>query len=278
MIWKITTTILTAGLAVCLALLAIDSKTIKNLETDNAQLVNRFDSYERTISSFENGIEGLIGEDDRLRAVAGIDPVDKDLRRVGAGGFYHSESPGFFSLDTYSADRAVKLDGMLERVDFAISLQEKSFEELSCVLEERKKEIDSHPSFRPAEGGWISGKYGYRTDPFTQKRTFHRGIDISNSTGTPIMAAADGKVVFSGWSGRYGQVIKIDHGNGYKTLYAHNSKNVVKRDHIVNKGDIIASMGSSGRTTGPHIHFEIHKDGKTVNPISYFLPDSGVFN
>lgn len=125
------------------------------------------------------------------------------------------------------------------------------------------------PTGRPVDDGWISSFYGYRTDPFSGKRVFHDGIDIAGKTGTSVKNVADGIVSWAGMKGGYGGLVEIDHGNGYMTRYAHNKTLKVKAGDRVAKGDVLALMGSTGRSTGPHVHFEILKDGKSVNPHNY---------
>lgn len=125
------------------------------------------------------------------------------------------------------------------------------------------------PTGRPIEQGWISSFYGYRVDPFNGKRVFHDGIDFAGKTGSSVLSVADGIVSWAGMKGGYGGLVEIDHGNGYMTRYAHSKTIKVKAGDRVAKGDVIALMGSTGRSTGPHVHFEVLKDGKSVNPYSY---------
>ena len=125
------------------------------------------------------------------------------------------------------------------------------------------------PSIWPTVGT-ITSSYGYRKDPINGSTSFHNGIDIANKYGTAIYATADGTVTFSGWnSGGYGYEVRIDHGNGYVTYYGHNSKNLVKKGDTVKKGQVIGYMGSTGRSTGPHVDYRISLDGKKINPINY---------
>ncbi|MEM8593781.1 MAG: M23 family metallopeptidase [Pseudomonadota bacterium] len=117
--------------------------------------------------------------------------------------------------------------------------------------------------------GRISSNYGYRIHPVTGRRKMHKGIDIAAGYHTSIVAPAPGVVTFSGWKGGYGKSIDIDHGNGLVTRYAHNSRNIVKKGDVVRKGDLIGRVGSTGRSTGPHLHFEVIKDSRAVNPKKY---------
>jgi murein DD-endopeptidase MepM/ murein hydrolase activator NlpD len=122
------------------------------------------------------------------------------------------------------------------------------------------------PSGKPIEGGWISSFYGKRVDPFSGKKVFHYGLDIAGKEGSEVLAVADGSVSWQGKRGAYGELIEIDHGNGYQTRYAHNKKLTVSLGDRIKKGQVIALVGSTGRSTGPHVHFEVLRDGETVNP------------
>lgn len=125
------------------------------------------------------------------------------------------------------------------------------------------------PSGRPITKGWLSSHFGKRTDPLTGKNDFHRGIDFAGKSGTEIVAVADGIVTWSDKRYDYGNMVEVDHGNGYLSRYSHNKSNLVKVGDRVDKGQVIALMGSTGRSTGPHVHYEIVHNGKIINPKSF---------
>jgi murein DD-endopeptidase MepM/ murein hydrolase activator NlpD len=116
----------------------------------------------------------------------------------------------------------------------------------------------------------VTSEFGNRNNPFGRGTQFHGGTDVGAPTGTPIRAMQDGYVTFEGWNGGFGLKIRIDHGNGYTTWYAHNSRNLVRVGDFVTRGQHIANVGSTGQSTGPHLHFEIHRNGQRVDPMSYF--------
>lgn len=154
---------------------------------------------------------------------------------------------------------------------------------LSATLADRVQELEvlehsiidartaqqMHPQGRPISIGWMSSSFGWRRDPVTGRKSFHQGLDFAGKSGSPVFAAASGIVVFSGKRSGFGNVLEIDHGRGYKTRYAHNKKNLVELGVRVAKGQQIARMGSSGRTTGTHLHFEVMKDDKPLNPLNF---------
>jgi len=140
---------------------------------------------------------------------------------------------------------------------------------LENLLRNRTVRDRVQPQGRPIEGGWVSSGYGSRTDPFSGRRAWHGGMDFAGSEGSDVFAVAAGVVTWSGRRYGYGNLVEINHGNGYSTRYAHNQENLVSVGQRVEKGDLIALLGQSGRATGPHVHFEVHQNGRTVNPSDY---------
>jgi len=125
------------------------------------------------------------------------------------------------------------------------------------------------PQGRPVDSGWMSSYYGKRTDPFTGKPANHKGVDFAGRAGAEVFAVADGVVTWSSKRYGYGELVEINHGNGYSTRYAHNSENLVVVGDEVKKGDTVALMGDTGRATGPNLHFEVLHQGKQVNPVNF---------
>ncbi len=169
---------------------------------------------------------------------------------------------------------------LTEREPFEVPDFLRSLEELVTLLEDREPKLavvegmlmnrklraEVFPTGRPVKKGWISSGFGPRRDPINGKRAVHEGIDIAGRSGTEVVAAAAGVVVWSGSRWGLGNAVEVNHGNGYSTLYAHNEKNLVKVGETVKKGQVIALLGSSGRSSGPHVHFEVRRNGKAVNP------------
>ncbi len=156
-----------------------------------------------------------------------------------------------------------------DQLKLASVRQTETIKDLIDALLEKKKRTDCTPSMRPVKG-MITSKFGYRRSEFSGKKEYHKGCDIGAPKGTPIMASADGVVKFSGRRSSFGNVIVIDHGYGYRTYYAHIYKLLKKKGDRVKKGDVIALVGNTGRSTGPHVHYEVHKNGIPVNPAKYF--------
>jgi len=143
-----------------------------------------------------------------------------------------------------------------------------TLDNIENILTDRREKL-TQPEGRPAIGGWMSSLYGYRSDPRSGKKEFHQGVDFAGRPETPITAVAAGIVIWSGLRYGYGDLVEISHGNGYTTRYAHNKKNLVTVGEKVEKGEIIALMGATGRSTGTHVHFEVLRYGKHLNPNKY---------
>ena len=157
----------------------------------------------------------------------------------------------------------------LDEVAQQLSDRERQLNLLSTFLMNSNLQEEVLPAGRPVKSGWISSYFGKRTDPFTGKVGYHEGIDFAGKKGSDVVSVAAGVVSYAGGRSKYGRTVEISHGNGYVTRYAHNQKNLVKVGDTVKKGDTIALMGSSGRSTGPHVHFEVLRKGKVVNPLRY---------
>ena len=197
----------------------------------------------------------------KLVHMASIDTAEFDFDSIPALGGPETNSNKVFELDELS--RAIdELSSKLEDRENQLSVME------NLVLDENlKKEVE--PSGRPITKGWLSSYYGMRTHPISGRREMHKGIDFAGKLGGPVIAVAKGVVTYAGKRYNYGSLIEIAHGNGYSTRYAHNSRLLVSVGDTVEKGFQIAEIGSSGRSTGPHVHFEVIKNGRQVNPVRF---------
>ncbi|HEY9199619.1 MAG TPA: M23 family metallopeptidase, partial [Gammaproteobacteria bacterium] len=157
----------------------------------------------------------------------------------------------------------------LESLSSRLKDRERQLIVLEDVLQSHGTGSHSHPSGQPVSDGWLSSYFGMRTDPFTGRPARHQGVDFAGKLGTAIVAVASGVVTWSGPREGYGNLVEIDHGKGFITRYAHNQRNLVKTGQSVRKGQQVARMGSSGRSTGPHVHFEVLRNGRQVNPLYY---------
>lgn len=169
----------------------------------------------------------------------------------------------------------VNYSTLVIRIDEAVknsALKEQSAIELWEALSDRQSLLASTPNIKPARGP-IGSRFGYRVDPINGRQKMHAGVDISASPGTPVRAPADGVISYAGWDPQYGKLVSIDHGYGVLTRFGHNSQLYVQVGQKVNKYDVIAGTGNTGRSTGPHLHYEVRVNGIPVNPINYILDD-----
>jgi murein DD-endopeptidase MepM/ murein hydrolase activator NlpD len=157
----------------------------------------------------------------------------------------------------------------MEGLGYQLESREAQLEALESMLMNQHLVARVHPQGRPLQSGWVSSYFGRRTDPFTGKPANHRGIDFAGKAGAEVLAVADGVVTWSSKRYGYGELVEINHGNGYSTRYAHNSENLVAVGDEVRKGQPVALMGETGRATGPNLHFEVLQDGRQVNPVNF---------
>jgi len=197
-----------------------------------------------------------------LTAMADLEEGEFDFSQPPALG---GPMAGEFSVDFTSMD----LGGELGRFEAQLTDREQQLEILESLLTNRKLEEQSWLSGRPIQKGWISSHYGQRTDPFSGKLAMHNGLDFAGKEGSEVVAVAAGVVTWTGSKSGYGQLVEVSHGDGYVTRYAHNKSNLVEPGDVVRKGETIALMGSSGRSTGAHVHYEVYKHGRPVDPSSY---------
>lgn len=197
----------------------------------------------------------------QLTEVAKLDRGEFNFDRPPAVGGPRSE--------TGSGPVVPALDEMLDSMGAAIDDRGRQLTALQNLILTRELARQIVPGGRPVESGYISSLYGQRTDPFDGRNAFHQGLDFAGAAGSRVLSVADGIVSYAGLDGGYGRLIEITHGNGYVTRYAHNAKLLVEQGQTVKRGDPIALMGSTGRSTGPHLHFEVLRDGHPVNPLSF---------
>ena len=180
--------------------------------------------------------------------------------------------PTFDVNDVVSVSKnEINLYNLLNELSYQIQKSEQQLDILDQQLLTKTNSVSSFVAGKPVLSGWISSKFGHRIDPFTGNPAWHKGIDFAGKFGDKIVAVASGVVTFSGKKTGYGNLIEINHGNGYVTRYAHNQSHLVLSGDIVEKGQIIAEMGSTGRSTGPHVHFEVLRNNKPMNPERYIF-------
>ncbi len=195
-----------------------------------------------------------------------------EMAKLDSGEFDFENPPAQGGPTSHGGQNAIAPPDFLEALDrLSRQLEDRSsqLQVLENVLMNRNLQAELLPKGKPILQGWLSSRYGMRTDPFTGKRDFHAGVDFAGKEGSPVVATGAGVVTWAGSRSGYGKLIEINHGGGYATRYGHNRKILVKVGETVKKGQIIGEMGSTGRSTGPHVHFEVLRNGRTVNPARY---------
>lgn len=199
---------------------------------------------------------------EHLTVMADLAPGEFDFSQTPAMGGPLSPD---YNVDFTQSD----MTGELSELDARIRDREQQLEVLESLLNSHKLEEQSWVSGRPVKKGWISSFYGKRTDPFTGKQSLHRGLDFAGREGADIVSVAAGVVTWAGTRSGYGNMVEVSHDDGFVSRYAHNKENLVAMGDVVRKGDTIALMGNTGRSTGVHVHFELYKHGRPVDPSSY---------
>ena len=228
------------------------------------------------VGQLESELTRLRDLDQRLRLVAGLEKAESQPHSLAQGGAESLSRNAFQDAIRQRTGRLVdSVNRDLETLGQEIIYRERSFRELKKFLDEKRSVLASTPTIWPVKG-LVTAGYGYRRSPFTGQREMHEGLDIAAPVGTPILAAADGIVSFVGPLAAFGNVVFLNHGHGFTTFYAHVSTSRVKEGQPVKRGDEIARVGMSGRTTGPHVHYEVQVNGTTVNPMKYVVDPTGV--
>ncbi|MBW2038130.1 MAG: peptidoglycan DD-metalloendopeptidase family protein [Deltaproteobacteria bacterium] len=244
------------------------SKSLKlsRIENERTEQQAKIASLNKKMGEFNQQIQRLKEFDVKLRIIANLENAEETGPFLGVGGLVHSSREPWEKTESDLQGMKKELDHLCTEAKFC----EKSFRELYSFLEGKKRQLVCTPSIWPARG-WLTSRFGYRIDPFTGLRQFHEGIDIANRIGTPIIVPADGVVsrVFKDFG--LGLVLEIKHGYGIITRYGHLSKVHVKVGKKVKRGERVATIGNTGRSTGPHLHYEVRLNGVPVNPQRYIL-------
>ncbi len=244
------------------------------LARENRLLERELEDLRAQVDRFESQIVGLAEQDRRTRVLAGRVGIHPDVFEVGVGGpglAYPGEGE-LWSLDPKASEMVYATHYDLDVLERKLSLLETSFGETAVMMEEQGDRLEAMPSTFPVGGPHSSPFSHSRFHPFRQEYLPHTGIDVSAVRGTPIIAAGPGVVTFAGKMQGYGYMVQIDHDFGLISRYAHASKLLVYKGQRVKRREVIAYVGCSGACTAPHLHFEIHQNGRAVNPLNFMLP------
>jgi murein DD-endopeptidase MepM/ murein hydrolase activator NlpD len=234
-----------------------------DLQAARGQIDGKVDALAARIGSLNAQLIRLDALGRRLTDLAGLDRGEFDFDKPPpAGGPEGQETQG-------GSVQVPELSSVLDALEQQINDREQQLQALEMVMASRELGQRIMPGGLPLIGGWISSHFGRRTDPFTGHGAFHAGVDFAGPSGSRVIAVGPGVVSYSGWKQGYGYVVEITHPTGYVTRYGHNSRNLVRVGQSVQKSDAIAIIGSTGRSTGTHVHFEVLRDGNVLNPMKY---------
>lgn len=254
---------------------------LQNREIYISSQLEEIQNQRRQIQEFANEINSLKDKlvalnsfQKKIRIIANIENNNESENMFGIGGSIPEDLEADIPLKEKHNSLMRDMHEQIEQLSRASVNQHEEFESLLKSLEDQQNLLASTPAIRPVPTNvktWLTSGFGYRISPFTQRREFHKGYDISGRQGTPILATADGVVTFAGKKGLLGNAIVIDHGHGIITRYGHCKEFLKKRGDKVKRWEPIALMGNTGRSTGPHVHYEVHLNGIPVNPEKYIL-------
>ncbi len=231
---------------------------------------NQIQKFADEITALKSNLITLNNFERKIRIIANIEKTIDQDSLFGVGGSVPDDLDTKIPLTEKHNSLMREMHEQTRQLDLASGKQQEGLESLFNFLQDQRNLLSSTPAIRPTNG-WSTSGFGYRKSPFTGLREFHKGLDIATRMATPVIATADGVISFTGTKGLLGKVVTIDHGHGVVTRYGHLKKVLKKSGASVKRSDIIARVGISGRSTGPHVHYEVHINGIPVNPANYIL-------
>ena len=253
-----------------------DSPKELALKKENEELKLYYDIMQNQLTSMDDMLKVLQEKDDQVyRTVFEAEPIPETVREAGSGGVLKYRN--LLESDLSNKDLVVGTLDKLDRVKKKMYIQTKSYDEVMMLARNKDDYYAAMPAIQPVSNEDLrrfSSGFGMRTDPVLKVKRMHYGVDFSAEQNTPIYATADGKISLATttYSG-LGKHVKIDHGFGFETVYGHMNRYIVKAGQEVKRGQIIGYVGSTGKSTAPHVHYEVHINGRAVNPVNYFYMD-----
>lgn len=245
---------------------------ISILKDENKKLKGNILKLSKKYSDLEKELSSITEISDELRLATNLTPINTEERTFGIGG--SSSLENFY--DDFSgevSDALTNIDKVSQRFEF----EKAQYNEIVSKLNQNRAFYESIPAILPTNGKYSSDSYGMRVHPVLGVNKMHSGIDIITDVGTNVKSSGKGKVIFSGSKPGYGLAVEIDHGFGYRTIYAHLSKIMVHEGQSVKRGEIIAKSGNTGLSTGPHLHYEVLHNGENLNPVEFFFDEYNYF-
>lgn len=245
----------------------------RSLIRENQQLIAQYNRLNNELGKLQNVLTDLEQRDDNIyRVIFEAEPIHSNIRKAGSGGI--NQYSYLENLD--NSELVISTSKKIDQFAKSMYVQSKSYDSVEEMVKNKFAMLASIPAVMPVaikDFKRISSGYGWRIHPIYKTRKFHDGMDFNGTIGTPIYATGDGVIIQCSSVRGYGKKVVIDHGYGYKTVYAHLNGYNVKKGQKVRRGEVIAFLGNTGSSTGPHIHYEVRKDNRTVDPINYFFND-----
>ncbi|MFA5833463.1 MAG: peptidoglycan DD-metalloendopeptidase family protein [Bacteroidota bacterium] len=252
--------------------LGLGIKTTGELSTENSLLKQQLKELNAKMDAYTSSLQSLAQSDNQLRSIVNLPKIDIETRQLGTGGSAIESYDGLISVDANALISSSQI--LLNKLDKEVAFQRSSYEQIFKQYENNKVVFSSMPAVKPMGGTYSYHGFGLRNDPIIGTIKRHEGVDIHNDIGTPVYATGDGIIEFTGPTGSgYGTAVEINHGYGYKSWYAHLSKCIARSGQKVKRGTLIAYSGNTGRSTGPHLHYEVIRHGEKQNPVEYFVDD-----
>ena len=250
-------------------------KRLKEFKANYSAVILNIDVIQSRLKELDQQILDIEEKDKAVRTYAGMPEVDKDIRKLGIGGETLKEPHVLDNLAPAVSKEISELHLDIERLSRQVNFELASYETIYDRVKSDINRIRHIPSIRPVSGGFLNSSFGYRQDPIDNIRRFHQGQDITVPSGAPIFSPADGVVKRAYYIGGFGNHIKLEHSSGYSTTFAHLSKIFVRHGQKIKRGTIIGETGNTGRSTAPHLHYEVHYRGTPKNPLDYFITQAG---
>ena len=250
------------------------SQSYSSLKTENAELKLNLDKMITQYKDLNNELNKLAKSNNVLRLAANLNPVPGDVSQVGIGGGSFDNSMDF--LTNPDEEKLKSAISFVDEISRKIDFEKNQYVEISNKFKENKQLYKDIPAIEPCNGP-IGDGFGMRMHPILHIERMHEGVDFVVDQGTPVFVTGDGVVEFAGTKEGFGNVVEVNHGFGYTTVYAHLSKILVREGQKVKRGQQIALSGDTGLSTGPHLHYEVHHDGVALNPKGFFFGNLGFF-
>ena len=246
----------------------------KKLNREIEILTSQYENIDDKLNQVEMVLDDIQNRDDNIyRVIFEAEPIEKSIRKAGYGGINRYQNLRGYS----NSELIIKTSEKVDQISKQLYIQSKSYDEIIELAKSKEKMLAALPAIQPVSNKNLSrmaSGYGWRIHPIYKTRKLHTGMDFSAKSGTPIYATGDGKILAVKKSRKgYGNHVIIDHSYGYKTLYAHMKRSIVHKGQDVKRGEVIGYVGSTGTSVGPHLHYEVIKDGKKINPVNFYYND-----